>query len=42
VREAVAAVLEDPVYRHAAEAARDEIAGLPGPEHAAGLLEALA
>jgi UDP:flavonoid glycosyltransferase YjiC (YdhE family) len=41
VREAVAAVLEDARYRHAAERLRDEIAGLPGPEHAVGLLEAL-
>jgi MGT family glycosyltransferase len=41
VREAVATVLEDPGYRHAAQQVRDEIARLPGPERAVELLEAL-
>jgi UDP:flavonoid glycosyltransferase YjiC (YdhE family) len=34
VRDAVEAVLSDPGYRCAAEALRDEIAALPGPESA--------
>jgi UDP:flavonoid glycosyltransferase YjiC (YdhE family) len=42
VREAVRAVLTQPGYRHAAERVRDEIAALPGPEHAVSLLETLA
>jgi UDP:flavonoid glycosyltransferase YjiC (YdhE family) len=42
VREAVAIVLADPVYRRAAERLRDEIAILPGPENALMLLERLA
>jgi len=41
VREAVSAVLSDPAYRSAAERVRDEIAALPGPEHAVTLLERL-
>jgi MGT family glycosyltransferase len=41
VRAAVAMVLDDPSYRHAAERMRDEIAALPGPEYAVGLLERL-
>jgi len=41
-REAVATVLADPTYRRAAERLRDEIAALPGPEHAVALLERLA
>lgn len=39
VGEAVSLVLSDPAYRSAAERVRDEIAGLPGPEHAVALLE---
>jgi UDP:flavonoid glycosyltransferase YjiC (YdhE family) len=42
VREAVSAVLSEPTYRSAAERIRDEIAALPGPEHAVTLLERLA
>jgi UDP:flavonoid glycosyltransferase YjiC (YdhE family) len=42
VRDAVAAVLGDPSYRKAAERMRDEIASLPGPDHAVTLLERLA
>ena len=41
VRDAVAAVLGDPAYRAAAERVRDEIAALPGPDHALALLERL-
>ena len=41
VREAVSTVLADPRYRRAAERFRDEIAGLPGPEHAVRLLQTL-
>jgi UDP:flavonoid glycosyltransferase YjiC (YdhE family) len=41
VRAAVSAVLEDPAYRRAAERLRDEIAALPEPRHAVGLLERL-
>jgi UDP:flavonoid glycosyltransferase YjiC (YdhE family) len=41
VREAVSTVLSDPAYRSAAERIRDEIAALPGPEHAVALLERL-
>jgi UDP:flavonoid glycosyltransferase YjiC (YdhE family) len=42
VRDAAAAVLADPSYRSAAERLRDELATLPGPEHAVALLERLA
>lgn len=42
VRDAVSAVLTDPAYRAAAERIRDEIAALPGPDHALDLLERLA
>jgi len=42
VRSAVEGVLGEPSYRRAAEALRDEIAGLPGPDHAVARLEALA
>ena len=42
IRAAVADVLERPGYRRAAERMRDELAALPGVEHAVGLLEALA
>jgi UDP:flavonoid glycosyltransferase YjiC (YdhE family) len=38
VRDAVADVLADPSYRSAAESIADEIAALPGPEHAVALL----
>ena len=41
VRDAVSAVLSEPSYRAAAERIRDEIAALPGPEHAVALLERL-
>jgi UDP:flavonoid glycosyltransferase YjiC (YdhE family) len=40
--QAVRAVLGDPAYRAAAERLREEIAALPGPEHAVALLERLA
>jgi UDP:flavonoid glycosyltransferase YjiC (YdhE family) len=42
VRDAVSEVLTDPSYRVAAERLRDELAALPGPEHAAALVERLA
>ena len=42
VREAASAVLADPTYRLSAERIRDEIAVLPGPDHAVTLLECLA
>ena len=42
VGEAVSIVLADPRYRRTAERFRDEIAALPGPEHAVKLLERLA
>jgi MGT family glycosyltransferase len=42
VRDAVGAVLEDPSCRAAASRLRDEIAALPAPEVAVGLLERLA
>ena len=42
VREAVRAVLADPTYRRNTERLRDEMAALPGPEHAVALLERLA
>jgi len=41
VRQAVATVLADPAYRENAAQLRDEMAALPGPEHAVGLLERL-
>jgi UDP:flavonoid glycosyltransferase YjiC (YdhE family) len=41
VRDAVSAVLADPAYRAAAERVRDEIAALPGTDHALALLERL-
>ena len=41
VRAAVAAVLGDGSYREAAERLRDEIAALPGPDHAVALLNTL-
>jgi UDP:flavonoid glycosyltransferase YjiC (YdhE family) len=42
IREAALAVLVDPNYRHAAERTRDEMAALPGTDHAVALLERLA
>ena len=42
IRAAVRAVLADPAYRASAERLRDEMATLPGPEHAVALLERLA
>lgn len=42
VREAASDVLADPTYRLNAERIRDEIAVLPGPDHAVTLLERLA
>ncbi len=41
-RDAVLGVLGDPTYRRNAERLRDEMAALPGPEHAVELLERLA
>jgi len=41
VRDAVRAVLADPAYRQNAARLRDELAALPGPEHAVALLERL-
>ncbi len=41
IRAGVRAVLADPSYRTNAERVRDEIAALPGPEHAVELLERL-
>jgi UDP:flavonoid glycosyltransferase YjiC (YdhE family) len=41
VRDALHAVLHEPGYRAAAQALRTEVAGLPGPERAAKLLEQL-
>ncbi|MEJ2856313.1 MULTISPECIES: glycosyltransferase [unclassified Saccharothrix] len=41
VRATVAEVLGDPAYRLSAERLRDELAALPGPDHAAVLLEGL-
>ena len=38
VREAVTALLSDGAYRRAAQRLRDEIAGLPGPDHAVARL----
>jgi MGT family glycosyltransferase len=42
VRAAAADVITDPAYRCDAEGLRDEIAALPDPAHAIGLLERLA
>lgn len=42
VREAASDVLADPTYRRSAERMQDEIAALPGPDHAVTLLERLA
>jgi len=42
IREAVREVLATPSYRQNAEQVRDEMAALPGPEHAVALLEQLA
>jgi UDP:flavonoid glycosyltransferase YjiC (YdhE family) len=42
IREAVSRTLDDSSYRKAAGRMRDEIAALPGPEHAVELLERLA
>ena len=42
VRAATSDVLADPTYRLSAERMRDEIAALPGPDHAVTLLERLA
>ncbi len=42
VRAAASDVLADPTYRLSAERMRDEIAVLPGPDHAVTLLERLA
>jgi UDP:flavonoid glycosyltransferase YjiC (YdhE family) len=41
VREVVMSMLADPLYRHAAELLRNEIAALPEPAHAVLLLEQL-
>jgi MGT family glycosyltransferase len=41
IRAAAAAVLADPAYHRRAQRIRDEIAALPGPEHAVALLESL-
>jgi MGT family glycosyltransferase len=41
VREAAAAILTEPSYRRAAARLREEVHGLPGPEHAVDLLERL-
>jgi MGT family glycosyltransferase len=41
VRDAVSTVLSNPTYRAAAVRLRDDIAALPGPEHAVALLERL-
>jgi MGT family glycosyltransferase len=41
IRDAVTTVLGDPAHRAAAERVRDEIAALPGPEHAVALLSRL-
>ncbi len=41
IRAAVRAVMDNPSYRQKAEQVRDEMAALPGPEHAVELLERL-
>ena len=42
IRHSVQTILGDPSYRRNAEQVRDEMAALPGPEHAVALLERLA
>jgi UDP:flavonoid glycosyltransferase YjiC (YdhE family) len=42
IRHSVQTILGDPSYRRNAERVRDEMAALPGPEHAVALLERLA
>ena len=42
IRESVRTVLDNPSYRLSAERIRDQTAALPGPDHAAALLERLA
>jgi UDP:flavonoid glycosyltransferase YjiC (YdhE family) len=42
IRAAVADVLRDPSHRAAANDIADEIAAMPGPEHAVALLDHLA
>lgn len=42
IRTATRAVLENPAFRRNAERVRDEMAALPGPEHAVTLLKYLA
>ena len=42
IRLSVQTILGDPSYRRNAERIRDEMAALPGPEHAVALLESLA
>jgi UDP:flavonoid glycosyltransferase YjiC (YdhE family) len=42
VRRAASEMLDDEVSRRNAERLRDEIAALPGPEHAVSLIERLA
>lgn len=42
IGEAVLSVLEERAYRAAAERIREEILGLPGPDHGVALLEGLA
>jgi UDP:flavonoid glycosyltransferase YjiC (YdhE family) len=41
VRDAVSTVLTNPTYRAAAERMCNDMAALPGPEHAVALLEEL-
>ena len=41
IRGAVRQVIDDPTFRRAAERVRDEVAALPGPEHAVNLIEVL-
>jgi UDP:flavonoid glycosyltransferase YjiC (YdhE family) len=42
IRESIRTVLDNPSYQLSAERIRDQTAALPGPEHAAALLERLA
>ena len=42
IRESVRTVLDNPSYRLSAERIRDQTAALPGPDHAAAILERLA
>jgi UDP:flavonoid glycosyltransferase YjiC (YdhE family) len=42
IQDAVRCALTDPTYRRNTEQIRDEMATLPGPEHAVALLERLA